>query len=60
MPFAQRLFLDAVVQAGYYRDAEIYTTGNPDFPDERAGSNDSDKDDLYRKRRLGQLFPAAF
>lgn len=45
VPTTHRLFLDAVVSTGYFQDAEIYTNGNPDFPDERAGSNDSDKDD---------------
>ena len=45
IPFTQRLFLDAVVSTGYFKDADIYTEGNPDFPNERAGSNDSDKDD---------------
>ena len=44
MPLSDRLFLDAVFQAGYFQDADIYTDGNPDFPDERAGSNDSDED----------------
>jgi hypothetical protein len=45
IPFTQRLFLDAVVSTGYFKDADIYTEGNPDFPNERAGSNDSNKDD---------------
>ena len=44
MPLSDRLFLDAVFQAGYFQDADIYTDGNPDFPDERAGSKDSDED----------------
>jgi hypothetical protein len=60
MPFAQRLFLDAVVQAGYFRDAEIYTNGNPDFPDERAGSNDSDKDDYIESDGWDNFFRLRF
>jgi hypothetical protein len=44
MPFARRLFLDAVVNAGYFQDVDIYVNGNPHFPNERAGSNDSDED----------------
>jgi len=44
IPYTHRLFLDAVVNAGYFQDVDIYTTGNSDFPDERAGSNDSDED----------------
>ena len=44
MPFAQRLFLDPIVQAGYFQDADIYINGKEKFSDERTGSNDSDKD----------------
>ena len=46
MPFFDRLFLDAVIQAGYFQDLDIYVNGNRDFPDERAGSNDSDEDNF--------------
>jgi len=46
MPRVERLFLDPVVSVGYFSDADAYIDGNPDFPDERAGSNDSDKDDF--------------
>jgi hypothetical protein len=46
MPFSRRPLLDAVVNAGCFQDVDIYTTGNPDFPDERAGSNDSDEDNF--------------
>ncbi|MGD8253059.1 MAG: BamA/TamA family outer membrane protein [Syntrophobacterales bacterium] len=46
MPFVDRLFLDAIVQAGYFQDLDLYVNGNGDFPDERAGSNDSDEDNF--------------
>ncbi len=46
MPRVERLFLDPVVSVGYFSDADAYIDGNPDFSDERAGSNDSDKDDF--------------
>jgi hypothetical protein len=46
MPIFDRLFLDAIVQAGYFQDLDIYVNGNRDFPDERAGSNDSDEDNF--------------
>ena len=46
MPFFDRLFLDAVIQAGYFQDLDLYVNGNRDFPDERAGSNDSDEDNF--------------
>src|SRR5210317_2143732 len=60
MPFAQRLFLDAVVQTGYFQDAEIYTNGNPHYPDERAGSNDSDKDDYIESDGWDNFFRLRF
>jgi hypothetical protein len=43
--FSDRVFLDAYVQAGYFVDARSYSDGNPDFPGETAGRNDSDEDD---------------
>ena len=43
MPRVERLFLDPVVSVGYFKDNDAYIDGNPDFPNERAGSNDSDK-----------------
>jgi len=46
MPVFDRLFLDAIVQAGYFQDSDIYVDGNPDFSNERAGSNDSDEDNF--------------
>jgi hypothetical protein len=45
MPVLDRLFLDAVVQAGYFQDAHVYVDGNPSYPDDRAGSNSSNKKD---------------
>ena len=44
VPFTQRWFLDPVVSVGYFNDSETYASGNPDYLDERAGSNDSDED----------------
>ena len=44
MPRLDRLFMDPIVSVGYFSDSEHYVEGNSDFPKERAGSNDSDKD----------------
>ena len=41
----ERLFLDPIVSVGYYGDIDAYVDGNPKYPDERAGSNESDPDD---------------
>jgi hypothetical protein len=65
IPYTQRLFLDAIVQAGYFQENDIYFNGNQDFPDERAGSNDSDEDnyvesdgwDNYFRLRFKYLLP---
>jgi hypothetical protein len=46
MPRVERLFLDPIISVGYFKDNEAYIDGNPDFPDERAGSNDSDEDNF--------------
>ena len=46
LPWSERLFLDPIVQVGWFKDADSYTDGNPNFPDERAGSNDSDEDNF--------------
>ena len=42
----ERLFFDPILSVGYYGDIEAYVDGNPDFPDERAGSNESHRDDF--------------
>ena len=60
IPYTQRLFLDAIVQAGYFQKAEIYTSGNPDYPDERAGSNDSDEDNYLESDGWDNFFRLRF
>jgi len=44
VPFTRRWFVDPVVSVGYFKDSDTYGNGNPDYSDERAGSNDSDQD----------------
>jgi outer membrane protein assembly factor BamA len=46
MPFTRRLFLDPMFSVGWYSESRDYISANPDFPDERAGSNDSDPDNF--------------
>jgi len=50
MPRIERLFLDPVVSLGYFGEMEAFIDGNPKYPDERAGSNDSDEDDFGLQR----------
>jgi hypothetical protein len=60
MPHTERLFLDPILSVGYFQDAEAYIDGNPDFPDERAGSNDSDKDDFVKGDGWDNFFRFTF
>ena len=60
MPRVERLFLDPVVQVGYFKDAESYIDGNPHFPDERAGSNDSDEDNFVEGDGWDNFFRMKF
>ncbi|MEZ5559779.1 MAG: hypothetical protein R3E86_14705 [Pseudomonadales bacterium] len=60
-----RLFFDPILSVSYYNDIDAYVDGNPDFPDERAGSNDSDPDnfitgsgwDTFYRLRFKYLLP---
>jgi hypothetical protein len=60
MPRVERLFLDPVVSVGYFRDNEAYINGNPDFPDERAGENDSDEDNFVKGDGWDNFFRLRF
>ncbi len=60
MPRVERLFLDPVVSVGYFKDNESYINGNPDFPDERAGRNDSDKDNFVKGDGWDNFFRLKF
>jgi hypothetical protein len=60
MPRVERLFLDPVVSVGYFKDNDAYINGNPDFPDERAGSNDSDKDNFVEGDGWDNFFRLKF
>jgi hypothetical protein len=42
-PWLERLFIDPFASAGYFGDTKSYIDGNPDFPNEDAGTNGSSK-----------------
>lgn len=44
IPYTKRLYLDPFISYGWYAVVRDYIDGNPDYPDERAGSNDSSAD----------------
>lgn len=65
MPGTERLFLDPWVSLGYFADNRAYVDGNPAFPMERSGSNDSHSDnyitgsgqDVFTRLRFKYLLP---
>ncbi|MBT8331446.1 MAG: hypothetical protein KJP06_03860, partial [Deltaproteobacteria bacterium] len=60
MPRIDRLFLDPIVSVGYFSDNESYIDGNPNFPFERAGSNDSDEDNFVKGDGWDNFFRLRF
>lgn len=46
MPGTARLFFDPIASVGYFGDTDAYIDGNPDFPNQRAGANSSNKDNF--------------
>ena len=60
MPLIERLFLDPIVSVGYFSDNESYVDGNPDFSNERAGSNDSDEDNYVKGDGWDNFFRLRF
>ena len=50
LPFFERLFFSPVISIGKYDDIMAYIDGNPHYPNERAGTNDSDEDDYIDKK----------
>jgi len=60
MPRIERLFLDPIISVGYFKDNDAYINGNPDFPDERAGGNDSDKDNYVEGDGWDNFFRLRF
>ena len=60
MPRVERLYLDPVISVGYFKDNDSYINGNPDLPDERAGSNDSDKDNFVKGDGWDNFFRLKF
>ncbi len=65
VPVIKRLFVDTDLVLSQYGDLRVYTSGNPHFPHERAGSNESDEDnyvegngsDNFIRLKLKYLLP---
>ena len=60
MPRVERLFLDPVISVGYFGETEAFIDGNPKFPDERAGSNDSDEKNFVDGKGWDNFFRLKF
>ncbi len=52
--------MDPVVSVGYFKNAEAFISGNPDFPGERAGSYDSDQDNFIKGDGWDNFFRLRF
>lgn len=65
LPWFQRLFLDPIFSFGYFQENESFVDGNPRFPDQQAGSNQSSRHnyikgngfDNFARMRLRYLLP---
>jgi hypothetical protein len=60
MPSIDRLFMDPIVSVGYFNDAVAFTDGNPEFPNERAGGNDSDPENYIQGNGWDNFFRLRF
>lgn len=49
IPGTERLFMDMLFSSGYYVDGTLFINANPEFPDERAGSNESSKENFVEE-----------
>ena len=55
-----RLFVDPVASIGYFSDVDTYIDGDPNFTGDRAGSNDSDKDNFVTGEGWDNFFRLKF
>lgn len=56
----KRLAVDPVILLGYFGEAETYIGGNPEFPDERSGSHNSDPENSIQGKGWDNLFRFRF
>lgn len=60
VPRTERLFINSQMNLGRFGNIDIYRDGNPKFPHERAGSNDSEPDDFITGSGTDVKFWALF
>jgi hypothetical protein len=56
VPFAKRVFLEPSTFYGKFTDIQSYTRNSPAFPNERAGSNDSSKENFIEADGNDNMF----
>lgn len=56
----KRLHVDPVLSIGYFSEFDTYIDGNPDFPNQRAGSNNSDVENNIQGKGWDNLFRLRF
>lgn len=65
LPWLDRLFIDPVFSIGYFDDTKSYINGNPNYPNQMAGSNQSSSNnfingsglDSFARSRFKYLLP---
>lgn len=60
LPSTERWFLDAIASISYLAESDVYLDGNPEYPDVRAGSNDSEFEDFVQGEGWDNLFNLRF
>jgi len=55
-----RLFVDPIVSVGYFGNFDAYINGNPSFAGQRAGANDSDKNNFVTGNGSDNFFRMRF
>lgn len=60
IPGFPRVFINSQLNVGRFSEVDLYRDGNPDFPDERAGSNASDPDNFITGDGTDVKFQALF
>ena len=60
VPKFERLFLDPIISIGYFDENDYFIDGNPDYPSERSGSNDSNEDDFVEGSGWDNYFRLTF
>jgi len=60
MPFNDRIFVDVIGFKSEWGTIQSYRDGNLEFPNDRAGSNDSDEDDFIESEGSDDLFRLDF